>query len=77
MQREGRAVFVLKPKVKDDYFSKVFVEVSQRGDIRSIKVEEREGISTTIEFVRVSFNFTPSEDLFRVKVPEVAKILKP
>ena len=53
------------------------MEVSQRGDIRSIKVEEREGISTTIEFVRVSFNFTPSEDLFRVKVPEGTKVLKP
>jgi len=73
---EGK-VFILKPKVKDEYFSKVFVEVSQRGDIKSIKVEEKEGISTTVEFVRVSFNFTPSEDLFRVKVPEGTKVLKP
>lgn len=53
------------------------MEVSQRGDIKSIKVEEKEGISTTVEFVRVSFNFTPSEDLFRVKVPEGTKVLKP
>lgn len=73
---EGR-VFILKPKLKDDYFSKVFVEVSQRGDIKNIRVEEKGGIITTVEFVSVSFNFTPSEELFNVKIPEGSKVLKP
>ncbi|MFN4013453.1 MAG: LolA family protein [Aquificaceae bacterium] len=73
---EGK-VFILKPKVKDEYFSRVFVEVSPRGDIKSIKVEEKEGISTTVEFIKTSINFTPSEELFRIRVPEGAKVLKP
>ncbi|MCX8060207.1 MAG: outer membrane lipoprotein carrier protein LolA [Aquificaceae bacterium] len=72
----GKA-FILKPKVKDGHFSKVFVEVSPKGDIRSVKVEEREGIVTTVEFASVVYNFNPSEGLFRVRVPEGAKILRP
>ncbi|MCS7262683.1 MAG: outer membrane lipoprotein carrier protein LolA [Aquificaceae bacterium] len=72
----GKA-FILKPKVKDGHFSKVFVEVSPKGDIRSVKVEEREGIVTTVKFASVVYNFNPSEGLFRVRVPEGAKILRP
>lgn len=70
-------VFILKPRVRDEYFSRVLVEVSPRGDIRSIKVEEREGISTTIEFLGMSYNFTPSEGLFRIRVPEGARVIRP
>ncbi|QID32759.1 outer membrane lipoprotein chaperone LolA [Pampinifervens florentissimum] len=73
---KGRT-FILKPKVRDDYFSKVLVEVSPRGDIRSIRVEEKSGTNTTIEFLNVSTNFTPSETLFRVKVPEGARVIRP
>ena len=68
-------VFVFKPKVKDEYFSRVYVEVSSVGDIRSIKVEEKEGITTQIEFISFSTNFTPSEGLFRVKVPEGTRVI--
>ncbi|MFN3870153.1 MAG: LolA family protein [Aquificaceae bacterium] len=77
MDEENGKTFVLKPKVKDEYFSKVFVSTSRRGDIRSIKVEERGGIITTIEFIRVSTNFTPSEGLFRITIPEGARVIRP
>ncbi|MDW8033082.1 MAG: outer-membrane lipoprotein carrier protein LolA [Aquificaceae bacterium] len=77
MENPKGKVFIFKPKVKDDYFLRLFVETSQRGDIRSLKVEEREGIVTTIEFLNVSSNFTPSEGLFRVRVPEEAKVIRP
>ncbi len=77
METSRGKTFILKPKVRDDYFSRVFVEVSPRGDIRSIRVEEKEGITTTIEFLSLSTNFTPSENLFRVRIPEGARVVKP
>ncbi len=77
MEGSKGKTFILKPKVRDDYFSRVSVEVSSRGDIRSIRVEEKGGTTTTIEFLSVSTNFTPSENLFRVKVPEGARVVRP
>ncbi len=77
MESSRGKTFILKPKVKDEYFSRVLVEVSPRGDIKSIKVEEKGGISTTIEFISVATNFTPSDNLFRVKIPEGARVVKP
>ncbi len=77
MEGSKGKTFILKPKVRDDYFSRVSVEVSSRGDIRSIRVEEKCGTTTTIEFLSVSTNFTPSENLFRVKVPEGARVVRP
>ncbi|MFN7064840.1 MAG: LolA family protein [Aquificaceae bacterium] len=77
METQEGKVFVLKPRVKDDYFSKVFVEISQKGDIRSVKVEEMGGIITTLEFIKVSSNFTPSDSLFRISLPEGARVIRP
>ncbi len=77
MEGSKGKTFILKPKVRDDYFSRVSVEVSSRGDIRIIRVEEKGGTTTTIEFLSVSTNFTPSENLFRVKVPEGARVVRP
>ncbi len=77
VERPEGKIFILKPKVKDEYFSRVFLEVSIRGEIKSIRVEEKEGISTTVEFIKVSYNFLPSEDLFSLRVPEGVKLLKP
>lgn len=77
MESSKGKVFILKPKVRDEYFSRVLVEVSSRGDIRSIRVEEKEGTVTIIEFLNVSYNFTPSEGLFRVRIPEGAKVIRP
>lgn len=77
METQKGKVFVLKPRVKDDYFSRVYLEVSQRGDIKSIRVEEKSGIATTIEFIKVSYNFTPSDNLFVISIPEGSKVLRP
>lgn len=77
MESSRGKTFIFKPKVKDDYFSRVFVEVTPKGDIRSIKVEEKEGIVTTIQFLNMVTNFTPSENLFKVRVPEGAKLMRP
>ncbi len=77
MEGSRGKTFILKPKVRDDYFSRVLVEVSSRGDIRSIRVEEKGGTITTIEFLRITTNFTPSENLFRVVVPEGARVVRP
>ncbi|MDW8237266.1 MAG: outer membrane lipoprotein carrier protein LolA [Aquificaceae bacterium] len=65
---------VLKPRDKDPVISRVSIEM-QGGDIKSLKIEERSGILTTIEFLAIKRNFRPSEDLFRVMVPESAKPL--
>ncbi|MCS7171710.1 MAG: outer membrane lipoprotein carrier protein LolA [Aquificaceae bacterium] len=77
METSKGKVFILKPKVKDNYFSRVFLEVSHRGEMKSIKVEEKEGITTIIDFISMFSNFTPSENLFQVKAPEGSKIIKP
>lgn len=67
-------VIVLKPKVQDPYFSRVYVEVDGWRNIKSIKVEEKDGSFTTVELVDVKYNFTPSEDLFRITVPKGVKV---
>ncbi len=75
IQRENTRVFVLKPSLRDRYFSKVYIEVLPSGNIKSVRVEEKEGITTTLEFVEVRTNFTPSEELFRVEPPKGATLI--
>jgi outer membrane lipoprotein carrier protein len=77
LEGKGGKVFLLKPKVKDEYFSKVYVEVSVGGRVKSIKVEEKEGITTLVEFINSSYNFTPSSGLFKVEPPAGARVIKP
>lgn len=76
VQRENSKVYILKPKLKDEYFSRVYIEVLPSGSIRSIRVEEKEGVSTTIEFIEMRTNFSPSEDLFKVEPPRGATLIR-
>ncbi len=76
MESVDGKIFILKPKLRDDYFSRVYVEVSRRGNILSIRTEEKSGINTTIEFIGTSYNFTPSENLFKINFPENAKVVR-
>jgi outer membrane lipoprotein carrier protein len=76
IQKERGKVLILKPKVKDEYFTRLYVEVSSSGDIESIKVEDKGGITTVIEFVNFSYNFTPSENLFKIKLPEGTRVIR-
>ncbi len=74
IKREKSTTLILKPKVKDELFSKVYVDVDESFDIKSIKVEDKEGTTTEVDFLSISKNFEPSYDLFKIKVPKGTKI---
>lgn len=65
---------VLKPKLKDDEFYRVYLEIDEEYNVKSLKVEDREGTTTTVEFLSMSNNFSPSEDLFRIKLPQGVRV---
>ena len=67
---------VLKPKLKDDEFYRVYVELDVENNIKSIKIEDKEGTTTTVEFLSMTSNFSPSEDLFKIKIPQGVKVKK-
>lgn len=72
IENSGITTIVLKPKEKDPIVSRVLIEI-QSGEIRGLKIEERSGITTTVEFIAIKRNFRPSEELFKIAVPEGAK----
>jgi outer membrane lipoprotein carrier protein len=67
---------VLKPRLKDDEFYRVYLEVDEEHNVKSLKVEDKEGTTTTVEFLSMSSNFSPSEDLFKIKLPQGVKVKK-
>jgi outer membrane lipoprotein carrier protein len=75
--KNGRSTtLVLKPRLKDDEFYRVYLEVDEEYDVKSLKVEDKEGTTTTVEFLSMSSNFSPSEDLFKIKLPQGVKVKK-
>ncbi|SNZ13897.1 LolA family protein [Hydrogenobacter hydrogenophilus] len=75
--KNGRnTTLVLKPKLRDEEFHRVYVELDEENNIKSIKIEDKEGTTTTVEFLSVSNNFSPSEDLFKIKLPQGVKVKK-
>ncbi|MCS7284524.1 MAG: outer membrane lipoprotein chaperone LolA [Hydrogenobacter thermophilus] len=74
IKRDNNTTLVLKPKVIDDNFYRVYVELDEELNIRSIRVEDKDGTTTTVEFLSLSKNFSPSEELFRIRLPSGVKV---
>lgn len=74
IKNSRNTILVLKPKLKDDEFYRVFLEIDEEYNVKSLKVEDKEGTTTTVEFLSVSNNFSPSEDLFRIKLPQGIRV---
>jgi outer membrane lipoprotein carrier protein len=74
IEREGRKFFVLKPKVNDEFFHRVLVHADRDGTPRLVRVEEKDGTITEIEFLEVRTNFSPSQGLFKLQLPPNVKV---
>jgi len=75
--KNGRSTtLVLKPRLKDDEFYRVYLEIDEEYNVKSLKVEDKEGTTTTVEFLSMSSNFSPSEDLFKIKLPQGVEVKK-
>jgi len=74
IKKGNNTTLILKPKVRDDDFHRVYVELDEQAEIKSIKVEDKEGNTTTIEFLSIRKNFSPSDELFRIKIPPGARV---
>jgi outer membrane lipoprotein carrier protein len=72
--KEGLRVLVLEPKSKDENIKKVYVEVDEDLEVKRMRVIDSEDTETTIEFIDVRKNFTPSEGLFRINLPPNVKV---
>ncbi len=72
--KEGLRVLVLEPKRKDENIKKVYVEVDEDLEVKRIRVVDSEDTETTIEFIEVRRNFTPSSGLFDLVLPPDVKI---
>ena len=72
--KEGLRVLVLEPKRKDENIKKVYVEVDEDLEVKRIRVVDSEHTETTIEFIEVRRNFTPSSGLFDLVLPPDVKI---
>ncbi len=70
MRRGNYEVFVLKPLKKDENVTQVMVYVDDSGTIRKIVSYDEQNTRTEIDFIQVKRNFTPSEELFRVNIPD-------
>jgi len=72
--KEGLRVLVLEPKKRDENIKKVYVEVDEDLEVKRIRVVDSEDTETTIEFIEVRRNFTPSSGLFDLVLPPDVKI---
>ncbi len=74
LEKGNLKVVILRPKRKDENIKEVYVEVDKDLDPRSIRVVDSEGTETTIEFIDVVKNYTPSSHLFRLDLPPDTKV---
>ena len=72
--KEGYKVLILKPKEKDEIIKEVHIYIDENGEIVRLKTYDSEETETTIEFIEVLRNFTPSEELFKIRIPEGFKV---
>lgn len=74
IDKDGVRVLILRPKTRDKNIEKVFLDLSEEFDVKSIRVIEDQGTETIIEFLEVRRNFTPSSGLFRISIPPDVKV---
>ncbi len=76
LEKEGVRVLVLKPKEKDENIKEVYVELDEKLEVLRVRVLDSEDTETTVEFVEVRKNFTPSEGLFLIDIPPDVRVRK-
>ncbi len=69
IEKEYTKVLILRPKKSDESIKEVFLEIDDRFEIRRVRVIDEEDTETIIEFLDVKKNYTPSENLFKIKLP--------
>ncbi len=74
LKGKGGGFFVLKPNVNDEFFHRVLVHADRDGTPRLVRVEEKDGTITEIEFLEVRTNFSPSQGLFKLQLPPNVKV---
>lgn len=74
LQKGDLSIVILKPKRKDENIKKVFVEVDKGMEPKRIRVVDSEGTETTIEFIDIVKNYTPSSGLFRLDLPPDVRV---
>ncbi len=74
MSRDNVKVVILRPKRRDENIRGVYVEVDEDLKVRRIRVIDSEETETTIEFVDVRENFSPSPNLFSIELPPDVKV---
>ncbi len=74
-KKEGeKRVFLLRPKKRDESVSEVEVVVKE-DEIAALRIYDSQGTRTTIEFIEVKRNFSPSARLFLPSIPEGFKVV--
>lgn len=74
MDKGNLKVIILRPKRRDENIKEVYVEVDEEFDLRRIRVVDSQDTQTTVEFIDVRKNYTPSSDLFRLELPPHVKV---
>jgi len=69
-EEEEKKVYVLKPLREDENITEVKLCLSRSGEIERIVVYDKQNTKTEIEFIELKRNFTPSESLFEIRIPE-------
>ena len=77
VKKENITTLILKPKVKDELIRRVYIDIDENMDIKSIRTEDTQGTTIYFEIISVSKNFTPSQELFSTKIPKGVKVLNP
>ncbi len=76
LQKGNLRVLILKPIKRDENIKEVYLEVGSDLEVRRVRVVDSEGTQTTIEFIDLRKNFSPSPNLFRIELPPDVKVRK-
>ena len=74
LEKEGVRVLVLKPLQKDENVKEVYVELDEDLEVLRVRVLDSEDTETTVEFLEMKKNFTPSGGLFKLDIPPDVRV---
>ncbi|GEM_PF-631050 len=74
LQKNGVKVLILKPKERDENIKEVYVELGKDLEVLRIRILDTEDTQTTVEFLDIKENFSPSETLFTLEIPPDVKV---
>jgi len=76
LEKNGVKVLVLKPKEEDENVKEVYVELDEDLEVLRVRIVDVEDTETTVEFLEVSKNFSPSSGLFLLDIPPDVRVRK-